>query len=86
MISSKQQGEESESWGGVGEEEKSCVLLNYNRSVITWAVPGLSREVKDFCETEECLKSYLRNVFGFPSKSKTDSNSGAVPTVAEHLL
>ena len=66
--------EQNKKLGGLGKRRRVVFYLLYNISDISGAVPRLSTEVKELCETDEFLKSYLMNIFGFPGKSKSNSN------------
>ena len=49
-----------------GKRRKVVFSLCYNKSDISNTVPGMSESVKEFCETKQCLKSFLRCEFGGP--------------------
>ena len=57
-----------------GLRRRVVFYLLCNRSDISEAVPGMSREVREFCLTDDCLKMYLRKIFGSSGSSK---NSGS---------
>ena len=54
---------------GNGLRRKVVFFLLYNRSDISTNVPGLSADMREFCETKTCLKRFLREYFGFGSSS-----------------
>ena len=60
--------------GDLGKRRRVVFYMLYNRSDISSAVPGLSKEVREFCETEGCLKQFLSNMFGFSRSAQTVSN------------
>ena len=60
--------------GNSGMRRKVVFYLLFNRSDISNAVPGLTSEVREFCETDGCLKMFLSRLFGFPNTSKTFSD------------
>ena len=61
--------------GDLGKRRKVVFYMIYNKSDISSAVPGMSMEVREFCKSKECLKLYLKSVFGFPVESATESLS-----------
>ena len=50
---------------GTGFRRKVLFFLLWNRSDIGNNVPGISSEMKEFCNTRSCLKQFLRTYFGF---------------------
>ena len=52
---------------GNGLRRQVLFYLLFNRNDIGDNVPGLSVEVKEFCETKKCLRLFLREYFGFSS-------------------
>ena len=54
---------------GNGQRRQVLFYLLFNRSDIATNVPGLSDEVREFCETKKCLKAFLKDYFGFSSGS-----------------
>ena len=48
---------------GNGFRKRVLFYCLYNNSDIASNVPGMSKEVKEFCETESCLKVFLKNYF-----------------------
>ena len=56
-----------------GQRRKVVFYLLFNRSDIGDNMPGLSKEVKELCETNECLKVYLKKFFGFSDSGAKDS-------------
>ena len=59
---------------GNGQRRRVVFYLLFNRSDISDNVPGLSKAVKEFCETDDCLKMYLKRFFGHSNISDTDSS------------
>ena len=59
--------------GNLGKRRKVVFYVLFNQSDISNAVPGLTEEVKEFCETDGCLKMFLRRKFGFLHQNQTDS-------------
>ena len=49
---------------GNGLRRSVLFYLLWNRNDIGNNVPGLSTEMRDFCETKNCLKQFLKNYFG----------------------
>ena len=49
---------------GNGQRKRVLFYLLFNRNDIGNNVPGLSSEVREFCETKKCLKLFLKNYFG----------------------
>ena len=58
--------------GELGKRRKVVFYVLFNKSDISNAVPGLTDEVKEFCQTDECLKVFLRRMFGFPSQDQSN--------------
>ena len=58
--------------GELGKRRKVVFYLLYNASDISNAVPGMTSEVKEFCETDGCLKMFLRSKFGVVDQTRTD--------------
>ena len=52
-----------------GLRKKVLFYLLFNKSDISSAVPGLSPAVREFCQTESCLKQFLAQYFGFSVES-----------------
>ena len=48
---------------GTGQRRRVVCYLLWNKSDIGSNVPGISDEVREFCETKSCLKEYLMNYF-----------------------
>ena len=59
---------------GNGQRRKVLFYLLFNKSDIAMNVPGLSSEVREFCETKMCLKIFLKIYFGSSSPMSTDSS------------
>ena len=59
--------------GNLGKRRKVVFYVLFNKSDISNAVPGLTEDVKEFCETDGCLKMFLRRKFGFLHQNQTDS-------------
>ena len=59
---------------GNGQRRSVLFYLLWNRNDIGNNVPGLSTEMKDFCETQSCLKLFLRNYFGSTSPVSSASS------------
>ena len=59
--------------GDLGMRRKVVFYMLYNKSDISSAVPGMSKEVREFCETKGCLKQFLKNIFGFSGETGTDA-------------
>ena len=58
---------------GNGLRRKVVFFLLYNRSDISSNVPGLSDGMREFCETDRCLKNFLREYFGFSASACSES-------------
>jgi hypothetical protein len=54
---------------GNGMRRQVVFFLLFNRSDVARNVPGISDGMREFCETKKCLKSFLREYFGFASSS-----------------
>ena len=57
---------------GNGQRKRVLFYLLFNRNDIGNNVPGLSTEVREFCETKVCLKLYLQKYFGVTSPKFSD--------------
>ena len=57
---------------GNGQRKRVLFYLLFNRNDIGNNVPGLSTEVREFCETKGCLKLYLQKYFGVTSPKSSD--------------
>ena len=53
-----------------GVRKRVLFYLLYNNHDISRNVPGLSQAVREFCQTDSCLKDFLRKVFGFSTVAK----------------
>ena len=60
---------------GSGYRKRVLFYCLYNKSDIAENVPGLSSEVKEFCETDICLKVYLKQYFGFPPQASRNGDT-----------
>ena len=58
---------------GNGLRRQVLFYLLYNRSDIATNVPGLSEDMREFCETKKCLKIFLKDYFGFSSETSLPS-------------
>ena len=59
---------------GTKWRESVLFYLLFNNSNISENVPGLSQDVREFCLTDSCLKTFLMNYFG--SSVPTESIPG----------
>jgi len=59
---------------GTGQRRKVLFYMLYNSSDVANNVPGLSSEVREFCETKECLKMFLKKYFGSSSPASSDQS------------
>ena len=57
---------------GNGQRRRVLFYLLWNRNDIGNNVPGLSKEMRDFCESEQCLKLVLKSYFGSSEEVITD--------------
>ena len=57
---------------GTGKRRKVLFYLLWNRNDISPNVPGLSTEMKEFCETQDCLKKFLKSYFGVINPDSSD--------------
>ena len=61
------------SFGETFNSRKSATILLYNKEDLKSTVPGLTDEVREFCESTSCLKEILSNHFGYEkSQSQND--------------
>ena len=58
---------------GNGQRRQVLFYLIYNRNDIGSNVPGLSDEMRVFCETERCLKIFLKEYLGFTTSLLSSS-------------
>ena len=56
-----------------GVRKRVLFYLLYNNHDISRNVPGLSQAVREFCQTDSCLKDFLKKVFGFSTVAKPKS-------------
>ena len=59
---------------GTGQRRKVLFYMLYNNNDIASNVPGLSSEVRDFCETKMCLKVFLKKYFGSSSPTSSEQS------------
>ena len=57
---------------GNGNRRRVLFYLLWNKNDIGNNVPGLSTEMRDFCETKNCLKVFLKNYFGSSNSVSSD--------------
>ena len=57
---------------GNGMRKRVLFYLLFNRNDIGNNIPGLSSEVREFCETKLCLKLFLKSYFGEASPMSSD--------------
>jgi len=57
---------------GNGLRRRVLFYLLWNKNDIGSNVPGMSTDMKEFCETQECLKKVLKIYFGFMNSDSLD--------------